>query len=109
MMNWPFIKAQVNFLKGLLNPQNDYSMKRWNAMKISDVMLILTIVDTIFNDFTLRLELYYGWIGASLALHGITTWDKRIDSKKEVEMIKANKELDLNVQVETKKTNIEEK
>lgn len=103
-MKFPLIEMMKNFLKGLVDRNNTYSMKRWNAMKIFDVMLMLTIADFIFNNFVIHEYLFYGWITTGLALLGITTFDKRIDARKEIEMEKAKKDLDLNVKLETKET-----
>ncbi|MBP8113817.1 MAG: hypothetical protein KAY50_00600 [Chitinophagaceae bacterium] len=103
MMQWIIIQKMVAFLKGLVDPYNTYSMKRFNAMKVIDVMLILTVLDAMYNK-VLRIEVLGAWITAGLTLHGITILDKRIDARKEVEMEKAKKDLDLNVKVETKET-----
>lgn len=102
-MNWPFLTTQINFLKGLLDRGNTYSMKRWNAMKIWDIMLMLTIADAIYHK-NLDIDKLIVWVGAALSLQGITTLDKRIDARKEIEMEKAKKDLDLNVKLETKET-----
>lgn len=104
MMNFPIIAAMINFLKGLVNTGSTYSMKRWNAMKIFDVMLMLTIADFAFNNFVIREFLFYGWIATGSALLGITTFDKRIDARKEIEMEKAKKDLDLNANIQINET-----
>jgi hypothetical protein len=100
-MQWMIIQKMVSFMKGLVDTSSTYSMKRFNAMKVFDVMLMLTIIDALYNK-VLQIEVLSAWIMAGLSLHGIATYDKKIDAKKDVEIIKANKDLDLNVKVETK-------
>jgi len=103
------IEKVQGLIRGLIDKHNTYSAKRWTAMWITFVMLVLTVFDFIYNNCVLRDWILYTWAGILTGLFGQTLLDKRMDKRAEVEMVKANKDLDLNVKMETKETKNENK
>ena len=88
MLHIIIINKCQSLIKGLLDKENTYSSKRWTAMIIIAVLLILIIVDFIFNEYKLRQCVAKLLSFLAGGLFGITLMDKHLNNKSEANIAK---------------------